>query len=104
MRQVAWISCGRDIMTLTWGDSCMAGDVDYEIYVGTLGDFTSHLPRRCSTGGLTNLRLRIATTDHYFLVVPKSGNREGSYGFDGNGIERPTGADACHPQLIGSCP
>lgn len=91
-------------VNLAWGDSCMAGDVDYEIYVGTLGDFTSHLPRRCSTEGLTNLRLRIATTDHYFLVVPKSGNREGSYGFDGNGIERPTGADACHLQSIGSCP
>ena len=82
----------------------MAGDVDYEIYVGTIGDFTSHLPRRCSTEGLTSHRLRITTSNHYFLVVPKSGNREGSYGFDGNGVERTQGADACHLQSIGSCP
>lgn len=32
-------------VSLGWGPSCLYGDMDYEVYEGTLGQFTSHTPR-----------------------------------------------------------
>ena len=42
--------------------------------------------------------------DLYFLVVPVTADREGSYGKDSALVERPAGTSACKPQLVGSCP
>jgi hypothetical protein len=89
--------------TLSWGASCSASDIDYAVYAGTLGDFTSHNARRCSTEGLTTATVGAVGDALYFLVVPLSENREGSYGVDGDGLERPAGISTCHPQLMGPC-
>ena len=78
-------------------------DTDYEIYEGALGDFTSHADITCSTGGATTLDVTPAAGNTYYLVVPANRSFEGSYGADSGGVERPTGASACLPQLTGAC-
>jgi hypothetical protein len=82
----------------------MAGDLDYAVYRGTLGDFISHVPRRCSTGGFTSASMRTIDDAVYFIVVPLSASREGSYGVDGNGTPRPQGSSPCRQQSVGKCP
>jgi hypothetical protein len=90
-------------LNLSWGISCQAGDVDFAIYEGTLGDFASHLPKTCSTSGATSASITPASGSRYYLVVPLSTNREGSYGTAGAGVERAPGSPACLPQSIGAC-
>ena len=91
-------------LRLEWGASCLPGDGDYGVYEGTLGEFTTHGPRLFSTGGATSAILTPAEGGTYYLVVPQSGLREGSYGTDSAGAERPPAAEVCLPQEIGSCP
>ena len=88
---------------LSWDASCRGGDTDYEVYEGTIGDFTSHSARLCSTGGLTTVTLTPVPDDAYYLVVPSNGYKEGSYGTDSTGAARPRGAPWCLPQSIGAC-
>jgi hypothetical protein len=91
-------------LILSWGDSCQAGDIDYAVYEGTIGEgFTSHAPLTCSTGGATTITIAPGPGSHYYLIVPLNGLREGSYGFDSSGRSRPTSVDPCLPQEW-SCP
>jgi hypothetical protein len=90
-------------LTLTWGPSCLASDVDHAVYEGTLGDFTSHIDKTCSTEGATSTTIVPGSGDRYYLVVPLSSNREGSYGRDSAGAERGPGASACLTQEIAPC-
>ena len=91
-------------LTLAWGASCAASGVDYAIYQGTIGTYYSHTLKFCSTQGLLNKTFAADPEDLYFLVVPVSADREGSYGTDSALVERPVGTSACKPQLVGSCP
>ena len=91
-------------ITLTWGASCLATDTDYTIYEGTIGSYYSHAARFCSTGGATTRTFVPASGSRYYLVVPHNAAREGSYGTNSSGAERPPAAVACMPQAIGSCP
>ena len=92
-------------VTLEWDLSCLASDTDYEVYEGTLGDFTSHAPVMdlCSTGALTTATFTPADVDTYYWVVPANATNEGSYGI-GQGTERPQGSPFCKPRSIGTCP
>jgi hypothetical protein len=96
---------GGDI-TLTWHASCASTDDDYAVYEGSLGgNFRSHQPRACSTGGMTTWTVTPGASNRYFLVVPRNALREGSYGRDSDGVERPPASLACRPQLLnGQCP
>ena len=85
---------------MNWDDSCVPSDTDYEIYEGMLGSFSSHKAEVCSTNGGTAWMLTPAAESSYFIVVPRNVNREGSYGTNGVGIERPTAVDACLPQAM----
>ena len=76
-------------LDLSWGSSCLASDVDYEVYQGFIGDFAIHNPLSCSTGGLTEITVPLPLGDKYFLVVPSSVTSEGSYGRTRDGTERP---------------
>lgn len=83
-----------DDLTLAWSPSCTSGDFDYEIYEGSLerpgGQFVySHESRFCST------TFTPASGSTYYLVVPRNGVSEGSYGRASDGTERPAAADAC---------
>ena len=91
-------------LDLQWGVSCASEDSDYAIYEGSLGDFASHAPRSCTTGGQTTKSLTSASGDVYYLVVPTHAGREGSYGRDSTGQERPQGQAVCFPQWLRSCP
>jgi hypothetical protein len=96
---------GVDI-SLEWGVSCLADDTDYAVYEGTIGDFTHHSARLCTTEGLTTADLIPDPTEDgsYYLVVPLNGTHEGSYGLTSEGVERPTGQPVpCLPQEIGTC-
>lgn len=90
-------------LTLTWGASCSGADEDYEVYEGTLGDFTSHSPRLCTTSGATSITLTPGGDNTYYLVVPRNGVLEGSYGKSSGGAERPPGRTVCHPQVMQAC-
>jgi hypothetical protein len=90
-------------LTLSWGNSCLASDTDYEIYQGTLGVHYSHTPVVCSTGGLTTVTFTEPAGSAYYVVVPTNGFVEGSYGLDSNGTGRPQGGLACLPAVIPSC-
>ena len=92
-----------DKIRLSWADSCIQDDTDYEIYEGNLSDFTSHSPLACSTGGSTTASFVPAAGSAYYLVVTSNGFREGSYGVDSAGNQRPQGLNVCLPQSIGSC-
>jgi len=88
---------------LSWGPSCLATDIDYEVYEGQIGDFTSHKARLCSTGGQTSAEFIPDWGSTYYLVVPRSQSSEGSYGKTSSGEERPPGQPACLVQAIGDC-
>jgi PKD repeat protein len=91
-------------ITLSWSGSCMPNDVDYEIYEGRLGDFSSHEKRYCTTEHATSKTFSPHAGNGYYLVVPTNGDSEGSYGLTSSGSERPQAASACLPQQIGTCP
>ena len=92
-------------IVLSWGGSCHAGDSDFAIYEGALGQFTTHAPVSCMTGGTTmSAPFTPATGDRYYLVVPSNGTSEGSYGTDSAGAARPASAGACLAQQISACP
>lgn len=91
-------------INLYWSASCMATDVDYAVYEGVLGDFTSHLSRVCSTSGATSTTIVPSAGNAYYLVVPHNGSIEGSYGVDSASAQRPASLSACFPQAIGACP
>ena len=93
-----------DEVTIEWGESCNTGDSDYEVYEGTLGDFTSHSPLVCSTGGALTWTFTPDTGSAYYLIVPRNDSREGSYGLASSGNERPVGTQACLVQSIEVCP
>jgi hypothetical protein len=96
---------GGDEVTLEWGPSCIAGDTDYAVYEGTLGDYDSHFAVYCGTTGLTTITYEpLLPGDRYFLVVPLNETREGSYGTDSAGVERVQGEMVCVPQEVGVCP
>jgi hypothetical protein len=95
---------GSAAIALSWGASCKVSDSDYGIYEGPIGGtFTSHASKLCSTDGETTAEIVPALGSRYFLVVPQSIQSEGSYGKTSAGAQRPQGANACLPRLIGSC-
>jgi hypothetical protein len=89
---------------LYWSPSCMPSDIDYGVYEGTIGDFTSHLARVCTTSGMTSTTLVPGVGSSYYLVVPHNGAVEGSYGQSSGAVERPASATACFAQALGACP
>jgi len=91
------------MITMNWGASCSSDDSDYEIYEGTIGDFTNLFQTLCSTGGSTSATLAAAAGDVFYLIVPTNGFREGSYGQDSDGNERPSALSTCLPQSAGAC-
>ena len=94
---------GAGGLVLDWAPSCVFADRDYAVYRGNLGSFETHSWLTCSTEGATELTVDLPRGSVYFLVVPRNELREGSYGVDGDGDQRPPGAPACLPQLVVPC-
>ncbi|MFQ5717960.1 MAG: S8 family serine peptidase [Acidobacteriota bacterium] len=95
-------TAGGDIVA-TWPVSCTATDTDYGLYEGTLGEFTSHVPRFCSTGGGTTVTFTPGAGDRYYLIAASNGFHEGSHGTTGAGAERSRGVVACLAQQVSAC-
>lgn len=91
-------------ISLSWSRSCLAGDSDYEVYAGSMSNFKAYAPLFCSTGGGTSVTFTPSATNDFYLVVPRNATREGSYGTDSTGGQRPVGGPACLPQSLSSCP
>jgi probable HAF family extracellular repeat protein len=91
-------------IVISWSSSCRPTDVDYAVYEGLLGDFGSHAPRLCTTGGATTATFVPGDGNRYYLVVPSDGAVEGSYGRTSAALERAASATACFGQAIASCP
>jgi hypothetical protein len=91
-------------VTLAWGETCRSSDSDYAIYEGTIGQYYSHTQRVCSTGGARTWTSLEAGGDRYWLVVPRNAQREGSYGTNDEGAQRPQGSPvSCLPRQF-QCP
>ena len=90
-------------LALAWSPSCAASDTDYAVYEGTLGSFTTHHSVSCSTGGATSAMVSAPAGNAYYLVVPRTASKEGSYGRRSGGIERPAAVSACVPQQPSGC-
>jgi hypothetical protein len=94
-------------LVLDWSPSCAAGDTDYAVYEGNLGNFTTHAPVKCSTGGETWTTVTPSPGDRYYLVVPlgrhAAGWSEGSAGLDSEGNQRPVPASSCHLRYLQGC-
>jgi len=96
---------GEDLI-LTWGEpggSC--SPANYNIYTGDLGSFTagySHDTVLICDDFSTNLSLAFSdpllnqSDAQYFLVVSSNGVKEGSYGKDSIGNERPKSENSCN--------
>jgi hypothetical protein len=91
-------------ISIAWSASCHLADPDYGLYEGTIGNFTSHFPRACTTSGATSASIVPGAGSVYYLVVPQGGIAEGSYGARSGETERPPSASACLPRAIVSCP
>jgi hypothetical protein len=91
---------GSDV-TLAWGAACRPA-TDYAVYEGELGVPSSLEFRLCSTGG-TTAQLSPSAGNRYYLVVPRNGANEGSYGKSSDGTELGPAAEACGPQLVAGC-
>jgi hypothetical protein len=101
-------------LTMSWGDSCVAGDSDFGLYEGVMQpipakgggprDFSSHQFVQCTTAGANSATITPAAGDfQYFMVVPSNGAEEGSYGADSQGVERGQGVNSCATQSIAAC-
>ena len=90
-------------LSLSWSPSCSTSDTDYAVYEGTLGSFTTHHSVVCSTSGATSATIAPSPGDAYYLVVPRTASKEGSYGRKSGGTERPAAASACAPQQPSGC-
>ena len=93
---------GSDL-TLSWDSQC--GGLDYGIYEGEIGEFYSHrsIDNCVDDGTPLTETITPSAFSAYYLVTPLSNDREGSYGTDSSGRERPPGFQQCAPREFGSC-
>jgi len=89
-------------LELSWQGSCLASDVDHQIYRGPMGNFVDYELLVCSTGGQQSHRMVLPTASEYYLVVPTNLTFEGSYGEASSGA-RAAAALACRPRSIDAC-
>jgi hypothetical protein len=95
---------GGSALSLSWSASCVVSDADYEVYQGSIpGGFSNHVPALCSTAGATSASLPAPAGDSYFLIVPRNGTAEGSYGKAGDGSQRPASSSSCLPSSVSTC-
>jgi hypothetical protein len=90
---------------LDWSPSCGATAADYSVHEGILGDWYSHNAVLCTTAGATQVTIGPGSGNRYYLIVPLDDLREGSYGTDSLGAERPRSDIRCRFERdLTSCP
>ncbi|UCF66646.1 MAG: hypothetical protein JSV80_12750 [Acidobacteriota bacterium] len=92
-------------LQLAWDPACSSESSDYGVFEGTIGDFASHLPVVCSTGGATQQVVDPGAGQRFYLVVANNAMFEGSHGTDSSGKQRAPSADPCRTQQnVRACP
>ena len=91
------VSKSGDGLLLAWGPSCVSTDTDFAVYEGPVGDFTAHVPKLCTTGGMTSATISPSAGNTYYLIVPTDQYYEGRYGTSSSGGETPAGPTRCYP-------
>jgi hypothetical protein len=92
-------------LDLEWSPSCGPSVTDYSVHEGTLGSWYSHNEVACTTAGATATTIGPGDGSRYYLVVPLDDTREGSYGVDSSGAERPQSNIRCRfDRDLTSCP
>jgi hypothetical protein len=93
-------------LVISWSPDCSTAALDYAIYEGTLGDFTSHGMKDCSDDGtVLSEEITPAVGNTYYLVVPMTIDDEGVYGSNSAGKPRPPARFTCRAgHAIASCP
>src|SRR4030042_1810313 len=88
---------------LSWsspGGTCQT--TDYGVYRGSLPFLIyDHSAILCTTGGLTSAQINEDTNNYYYLITAQDGNKEGSYGIDSSGNQRPAASAPCLTQQLG---
>ena len=87
-------------VTLTWRQSCDPANDDYEIYSGIIGDWENYSSMVCTTEGETSFTVPDDGENRFYLIVPRDDVYEGSYGTDGDGVQRPAGGSPCLPMRV----
>jgi hypothetical protein len=87
-------------IVLSWGQSCSDAANDYTVHQGSIGNWYSHQPVKCSTGDVPGTTLTPAAVSSYYLIVPITDDAEGSYGQRSNKQERPHSATVCRPEWV----
>lgn len=100
---------GATNLALTWGASCGgAATTSYAVYQGSLpltGGAYNHASLNCNLGNVTAATVTPGAGSRYYLLVPRNGSNEGSYGRNSANAQIPPPATgACLPQnLSGGC-
>ena len=96
-------------LELDWGaptGSC--GGNDYGVHQGSLAALTGgaydHDSVACTTGGITTYTTTMPAGSLYFLISAVTASKEGSYGQDSIGAERPASLASCRPRSLAVCP
>jgi hypothetical protein len=103
--QISMSKSGPDLV-ISWAPGCSDGGIDYGVYQGTIGSWTSHVSIVCTDSGADRTETFLpGSGNRYYLVVPRNAAAEGSYGQKTGGIERPVGGGACAAtQVVTPCP
>jgi hypothetical protein len=97
---------GSNILFNWSGAKNTCNPTTWEIYRGTLGDYYSHAIATCDTSGANNWTEINGLNDansYYYLIVPATSAKEGSYGKDSAESEIPPPFSACLPQDLTGC-
>lgn len=87
---------GSGELLLSWSPSPSAGALDYGIYEGATGNWSSHVSVDCRDDGSDRVeRIAPGAGNRYYLVVPLNDDTEGSYGLASAGAERPQSPAPC---------
>jgi len=91
-------------LDLDWSPSCGVA-TDYSLHEGAVGSWYSHNEVLCSTVGATEATITPGEGSRYYIVVPLDDRREGSYGTDSSGAERPRSTIRCRfERNLTTCP
>jgi hypothetical protein len=79
---------GTGEITVSWQPTCSADT--HAIYLGPLGSFSSYTDAECDVGMAGSWTFVPPTGDVFWVVVGVNGANDGSYGVDGDLLERPS--------------
>jgi len=81
-----------DLLTIDWQPTCNAEG--HVLYFGQLGNFGTYTEAVCDVGIDGTVEMTAPVGDLFWIIAGTNGTREGSYGLDSVGFERPSDGGA----------